>query len=158
MAPDDDGAIETIEQVVAVVDAYRSRWQIEEFFKALKTGCQYEKLQLESGDALIKALAIYTAVAWRMLLTRWLDRNEPDAPAARVLTPAQLSVLIAYCKIKVKKPLLENPTVHDVLSAIAQLGGHIKNNGPPGWLVIGRGFDQLLTMEIGYLVAKGETL
>ena len=90
-----------------------------------------------------------------MLLTRWLARNEPDAPAARVLTPTQLLVLIAYCGFKLK-PLPANPTVHDVLAAIAQLGGHIRNNGPPGWLVLGRGFDQLLTMEIGYLAARQE--
>jgi hypothetical protein len=40
--------IATEQQVAAVVDAYRQRWLIEEFFKALKTGCQYQQLQLES--------------------------------------------------------------------------------------------------------------
>jgi IS4 transposase len=35
-------AVETAEQVAAVVDAYRARWLIEEFFKALKTGCGFE--------------------------------------------------------------------------------------------------------------------
>jgi hypothetical protein len=30
--------IATAEQVAAVVDAYRARWVVEEFFKALKTG------------------------------------------------------------------------------------------------------------------------
>lgn len=137
-----------------MVDDYRSRWLIEEFFKGIKTGCQFEKLQLSTGPALILALVIYAAVAWRLLLLRWLDRNEPDAPAPRVLTPAQLATLTAVCKMKYTA-LPKNPTVHHVLSAIATIGGHVRNNGPPGWLVIGRGFDQLLAMEVGYLAARG---
>jgi Transposase DDE domain len=44
--------IATLEQVAAVVDAYRARWVVEEFFKALKTGCQIEKRQMESYGAL----------------------------------------------------------------------------------------------------------
>ena len=103
---------------------------------------------------MILALVIYAAVAWRLLLLRWLDRNEPDAPAPRVLTPAQLATLTAVCKMKYTA-LPKNPTVHHVLSAIATIGGHVRNNGPPGWLVIGRGFDQLLAMEVGYLAARG---
>ena len=31
--------IDTVEQVLRIVDWYRARWVIEEFFKALKTGC-----------------------------------------------------------------------------------------------------------------------
>ena len=147
-------AIETAEQVAAVVDAYRARWQIEEFFKALKTGCNFEKLQLESARALTLTLTIYTAVAWRLLLLRWMDRNEPEAPAPRVLTATQLAALTAVCARK-GKPLPKKPTAHHVLTAIAELGGHIKNNGPPGWQVLGRGFDQLLAIELGFIAAKG---
>jgi hypothetical protein len=32
-----------------------------------------------------------------------------------------------------------------------QLGGHIKNNGEPGWIVLGRGFQKLLDLEEGAL-------
>ena len=38
--------------------------------------------------------------------------------------------------------------------AIARLGGHIKNNGEPGWIVLGRGFQDLLLLEIGALMAQ----
>jgi hypothetical protein len=37
--------------------------------------------------------------------------------------------------------------------AVAALGGHIVNNGSPGWIVLGRGYDDLLTLEAGYLLA-----
>src|SRR5882762_3222479 len=60
--------VDTEEQVAAVVDAYRQRWLVEEFFKAVKTGCRYEQLQLESLRALLIALSIEVAVAWRLLL------------------------------------------------------------------------------------------
>src|SRR4051812_27778774 len=40
--------IATAKDVARVVDAYRSRWTIEDFFKAIKTGCRYQQLQLES--------------------------------------------------------------------------------------------------------------
>src|SRR5579884_1676326 len=37
--------IDTPDAVAFAVDCYRARWVIEEFFKALKTGCQYESRQ-----------------------------------------------------------------------------------------------------------------
>ncbi len=144
--------IETAAQVAAVVDAYRQRWQIEEFFKALKTGCRYENLQLESGIALLVALPIYAAVAWRLLRMRWLDRNAPEMPANRLLTTPQLALLVAMRK-RTSKPLPDAPNAHDVLLAIARLGGHLPQNGPPGWLVLGRGMDKLLEMEAGWVEA-----
>lgn len=40
--------VSTFEQLHTIVDHYESRWLIEEFFKALKTGCAVEKRQLQS--------------------------------------------------------------------------------------------------------------
>ena len=45
--------IDTVEQQIAIVDIYRARWLIEEFFKAVKTGCDYEAKQLESKETLL---------------------------------------------------------------------------------------------------------
>ena len=36
--------IDTAQEIAVVIDAYRQRWLIEEFFKALKTGCRYQQL------------------------------------------------------------------------------------------------------------------
>ena len=38
----------------------------------------------------------------------------------------------------------------------AALGGHIKNNGAPGWLVLGRGLTRLLDTEVGWRLARDE--
>jgi hypothetical protein len=145
--------IDTPEQVASIVDVYRMRWLIEEFFKAIKTGCNYESLQLESAHSLLVALAIYCAVAWRLLRIRWMERHVPEAAADHTLTPSQMAVLKAV-RAQKKRPLPHHPTARDVLLAIAALGGHLKNNGSPGWLTLRRGFDKLLMYEIGWWAAK----
>jgi len=138
--------IDTPDAVAFAVDCYRARWVIEEFFKALKTGCQYESRQLESADSLLNALAIFAPIAWRLLLLRHLARNDAKAPATAALTAKQLQVLKAVAK----KPLPPRPTARDAMLAVAALGGHLKSNGDPGWLVLGRGLHDLLLLELGW--------
>lgn len=132
--------------ILFAVDCYRSRWMIEEYFKALKTGCQFERRQLESAHSLLNALAILAPVAWRLLLLRHLARAEPTAAASTALTAKQLEVLRAISK----KPLRARPNAREAMLAIAALGGHIKANGDPGWLVVGRGMHDLLLLELGW--------
>jgi hypothetical protein len=55
--------IDTAEQICEVVDAYRGRWVVEEFFKALKTGCAFEERQLQSRESLLNALAVFIPIA-----------------------------------------------------------------------------------------------
>jgi Transposase DNA-binding/Transposase DDE domain len=138
--------IETPEQIAAVVDHYRARWQIEEYFKALKTGCTVEELQLESYDALVNALAIFVPIAAQMLLLRTCNRVSPDAPALTVVSRRQLAILraLGYSNLPAA------PTAKDVLYAIARMGGHLKNNGDPGWLTLARGMRDLEMIELGW--------
>lgn len=132
--------------IAFAVDCYRARWTIEEYFKALKTGCQYEKRQLESAKALLNALAIFAPVAWRLLLLRHLARASASSPATRAITSKQLEVLRAVSR----KPLPDKPSARDAMLAIASLGGHKKSNGDPGWLIMGRGLHDLLLLELGW--------
>jgi len=138
------------EDIERVVDFYRARWVIEEYFKSLKSGCAYEKRQLESDHTLLNLLAILVPIAWRLLLLRSLARDWADAPASEALSPTQLQVLVAVSH----KKLSPSPTVREALLAVAALGGHIKNNGEPGWAVLGRGFEELPTLERGWIAAK----
>jgi hypothetical protein len=138
--------IDTTEQIAAVVDHYRGRWQIEEYFKALKTGCTVEKLELESYEALVNALAIYVPIAAQMLLLRTSNRVAPKAPASTVVSMRQLTILRALGYYK----LPAEPSAKDVVYAIARMGGHIKNNGDPGWLTLARGMRDLEMIELGW--------
>lgn len=141
-----DLPISTADEIAFIVDCYRGRWTIEEYFKALKTGCQYEKRQLESAHSLLNALAVLAQVAWRLLLLRHLSRHAPNRPATDALTSKQLEVLHAVAK----RPIPERPTVKEAMLAIAGLGGHLPRNGDPGWLVLGRGMHDLLLLELGW--------
>ena len=81
--------IQTAEDVLRNVDIYRARWTIEEFFKALKTGCAFEQRQFRSYDALCRLLAVMLPVAWRLLRIRALARVDPERPGSDLLTPTQ---------------------------------------------------------------------
>ena len=137
--------VDSAEDVERIVDYYRVRWTIEEFFKVLKTGCAYEKLQLESLAAHDNALAVILPIAWQMLALRSLARADENAPASRVLSASQLYVLKTNPWVK----LPPRPSARQALRAIAILGGHIKNNGEPGWLVLYRGFRDLMLLAAG---------
>jgi len=141
-----DLPIDSDQQIAFIVDCYRGRWTIEEFFKALKTGCQYERRQLESAQSLLNALALLAPVAWRLLLLRHLARSKDPQREPAALTAKQLEVLRAVAR----KPLPARPTSRDAMLAVAALGGHIKSNGDPGWLVLGRGMHDLLLLEMGW--------
>ena len=140
--------IDTVEQIERVVDMYRARWLVEEFFKALKTGCSYQKRQLESLATLQIALAILAPVAWGLLVLRHRARSMPNTPAEIVASPQQIEILQGKGYLTT-----DRPTVRDILLGVAKLGGHIKRNGEPGWEVIGRGYTDLLLMEQAWIAA-----
>jgi hypothetical protein len=143
--------VTTLSEQEQVVDGYRTRWVIEELFKALKTGCGIEASELESAEALLTLLAIKLPIAVQLLALRSLAESEaPARGASRVFTPLRLEVLRAMSKV----PLGPDPTASEVMWAVAALGGHIKNNGSPGWQVLGRGFQDLLRYETAWAVFK----
>ena len=141
-------AIESADDLERIVDIYRARWTIEEYFKALKTGCAMEKRQLESFDTLTNAVCIFAPIAWRLLLVRSVARAAPDEPAARVLSPTQIRILELKLKCTVR-------TAKDAFLAVARLGGHLKQNGEPGWQTLARGFEELLIGE--YYFSLGQS-
>jgi len=146
-------SIDTAEQVAAVVDYYRARWTIEEFFKSLKTGCALEKRQLEGRRSFVNTLALFIPIAWRMLFFRSLARLPNPPPAEQVLTATQREVLGA---VQTRR-LPDDATAADALLAVAALGGHLRRNGQPGWQVIARGYEKLLSLEEGWCARRGIT-
>lgn len=159
-APDAEEAVEwflftnepvtTGEEALAVVDAYRRRWVIEEYFRAVKTGCAYEERQLENRHAWLIALAITLPLAWRLLNLRSAARRSPDTPANQTLSDTELAVLRHLRPSRVSAA----PTVREAMLLVAELGGHVKNNGEPGWLVLHRGLSKLQTLAEGVEMAQ----
>lgn len=145
--------VATTSGVEAIVDAYRARWVIEEYFKALKTGCKYESRQLESRHGLLNALGLLVPLAWRLLALRTIAEDEPASMAADILDPDELHVLR---KRSHDVKLGPTPTAFEALLAIASLGGHIRQNGRPGWQTLFLGFQELLKTVEGYRLARAE--
>jgi hypothetical protein len=142
--------VETQADVEAAVDGYRTRWVIEEYNKALKTGCAVEKSQLEAAPSLLNYVAMMVPIATQLLALKTLAESDRKAPAAKILTDTQIDVLRAISKIELPK----SPTAEQALLAIARLGGHLKNNGAPGWLILHRGMQDLLRYTDGWIAAK----
>jgi hypothetical protein len=148
-------AVQTLDDATAVVDHYRARWLIEDYFKALKTGCAFEKRQLTTFDGLVRARAIFIPMAWRLLVVRHLGRAASPLPISRCLDREQL-LLLRKLLDRRRYHLPPHPTIQDAMLGIAALGGHITNNGPPGWIVLGRGLTRLLDAEVGWQLAREE--
>lgn len=140
-------SIDTVDDIQRVIDIYRYRWLIEELFKALKTGCLYEQRLFESRHALLNLLATSLPIAVELLWMRARIEDDPDAPASDIVTEEQLEIL----RQRSSRQLPHNPTANQVLLAIASLGGHLKRNGPPGWLVLHRGYQRFLDFEAGWI-------
>jgi hypothetical protein len=139
-----------------IVDWYRMRWVIEQFFRTLKKqGLQIEDSQLDTADRLLKLVAIAARAAIIILqLTQARDGNSTLA-AALVFSSAEIATLEAvnasYCD-----PSRFNPHAHQSLPwaswIIARLGGW---NGrpkarPPGPITFKHGLDTLQTMARGW--------
>jgi hypothetical protein len=136
-------------QIESVIDGYCARWLIEELHKALKTGCMFEKRQLESFESITSLLALCYPIACELLRVRWRAR-QPGILASEVLRPTLLACLKAHPKARKHS---DNPTAEEVLAVIARLGGHLKHNGPPGWETLAAGYMHMLAVETGWIAA-----
>ena len=137
-------------QQLRIVDIYRKRWLIEEYFKALKSGCSLEKRQVDSYAAMRRVLSLLLPLAYRLLRLRSLHRTAPDENASSVFDPTDL-LLIAKAQ---PRPSPTPTTMAEALELRAKMGGHITNNGAPGWMTLGAGFEKLLVLKLGFELGR----
>ena len=67
--------IETLDEILRVIDYYVARWTVEIYFRTLKTGCRVEDIQLETNHRLKNCLAFYKIIAWCLLTQLGGDSN-----------------------------------------------------------------------------------
>lgn len=140
-------AVESAEAAIEVVTYYEARWTIEEFHKALKTGCNVEERQLKTGDRLGPLIGLMSVQAIRLLRTKSVARAEPERPAEEIVPERYIRQLERSRKLAVGSLL----TVRDFFRTLAKLGGFLgrKGDGEPGWLTIWRGWEKLYLMLRG---------
>jgi len=143
--------IGTGDEIVAVLGHYGGRWKVEEFHKALKTGCRLEKRELETRERLESLLGLMSVIAWRLLALRDAARQDPPAPVQPALTETQCRILQ-----RLDASLAGQATARAYLVAIAKLGGFLgrKRDGEPGWITLWRGFSRLHDIEIGFNLSQ----
>jgi hypothetical protein len=143
-------AIDTVEEILLVIDYYAARWCIEVFFRTLKTGCRVEKIQLEKMDRFKNCLAFYKIIAWRIMFLTHLGRECPSLPCTVVFTESEWK---SVWRVTTKKELpLEPPTLSEFVPLLAQLGGYNnrRTEGPPGPQVIWTGIRRMTDFAIAW--------
>ena len=132
-------AVNDFEQAAEVVYAYTQRWRIEEMHRCWKTVCGVEKTRLRSYGTIVKFATLMASVAARIEHLKTVSRAEPDAPASKLFSPAELKAIVTLHFEPGTEPEGE-PTAEQAVCWLAQLGGYIgPRNGPPGAQTIGRG-------------------
>lgn len=129
------------EEALAVIGYYERRPLVEEFHKALKTGCRIEDRLYETAPRWENLTGLLSIVAVRLLQLKTIATKEPDRLAVTVV-PRRWLQMLAALRGK-RRPTIV--TARDFLRALAGLGGHLgrKHDGEPGWQTIWRGFDKL---------------
>lgn len=141
-----------------IVEWYKARWTIEQFFRTLKKqGFQIEDSQVETASSLLKLVAIAARAAVIVLqLTHARDGN-CSLPAPLVFAPQELAVLDVL-NADYNKPTQNrrNPHPHRSLPwaawIIGRLGGWngYQSSKPPGPITFKNGLDILRTMAAGW--------
>ncbi len=143
--------VETFEAACRVFEFYLCRWQIEVYFRVLKSGCTVEELQLETDERLKPCLALYMIVAWRVLFVTMLGRACPDLSCTLLFADEEWQSV--YTIVKRTAPPADAPRLGAFVAMVAQLGGHLgrKHDGPAGpktlWIGLQRMTDFALAWQ-----------
>jgi len=143
--------VDTPEQAAELLQYYLCRWQVEVYFRILKSGCKVEELQLEKLQRLEPALAFYMIIAWRVLYLTMLGRQCPELPCDVVFAEEEWQAL--YIVARREPPPEQPPSLDQMVRMVAGFGGFLnrKGDGFPGpqtiWIGLQRGRDFVLAIE-----------
>jgi hypothetical protein len=143
--------VETLAAAEQIVAWYLARWQIEVFFRVLKSGCRIEQLALRHVARLQCVIALYMIVAWRVLWVSALGRLGPELPADIVFAEEEWKSV--YMVVKHAKPPPKAPPLGEFVRMVASLGGYLgrKGDGPPGTQTLWTGMQSMIHYAIGWL-------
>ena len=142
--------IDVAEAVLRVIEYYCCRWQIEIYFRVLKSGCQVETSQLETAEAFSSWLVLNMIVAWRVMHLMMLGRECPQLPAECVLEQDEWQSV--YAVVKGETPPEQSPPLGEMMRLIATLGGYQgrPSDGPPGPKAMWIGIQRMTDLAQGW--------
>ena len=141
------------EDAVARLNWYKRRWVIEDFHKALKTGCKLQRSQIRTVDALLPLIGMCSVVAMRLIQMRDDARVNPEQ------TVAESEETIQVLAAATGKPVAALRTKLGFLRGVAALGGFLgrKCDLQPGWLTISRGWYEFQALLRGIEIGRDLT-
>lgn len=141
-----------------IVDWYRRRWTIEQFFRVLKIqGFRIEDSQLDSADTLLKLIAVAAKAAVITLQLVQARDGRSNLQASVAFETSQIDALAALqARYQATTPRQSNP--HPVASLawaawiIARLGGWdgYPSSRPPGPITFKHGLDYFHAFALGW--------
>jgi len=136
--------VEDLSGAQTIIGWYRSRWEIEIYFKVLKSGCAVEELRLETDRRLLNCIAIYLIASWRIHTIAMASRTYPEESCEILFTSSEWKTI--YIMQKKKAPPKRAPSLRDATRMMAQLGGFLarKGDGEPGVKNTWRGYRRLM--------------
>lgn len=142
--------VNSLEEAVTLIDWYLCRWQIEIFFKVLKSGCKIEELQFDSLSNTSNCLAMYMIVAWRVLFLMMMGRVCPELSCELIVEKAEWQAV--YAVLNKVKPPETPPSINAMVLMLAQLGGFLgrKSDGYPGPKAIWQGVQRMRDFTIAW--------
>jgi hypothetical protein len=123
---------------------YCCRWQIEVYFRTLKSGCRIEARYFEHLGRLLNCHAVYSLVAWRIMYLCYFGRECPDLDCEVIFEPSEWKSV--YMAVRRQDPPATPPKLNEMIRMIASLGGYvIRRSTHPGtqtlWLGLQRVHD-----------------
>lgn len=141
--------ITTIEDMQQVVAIYCLRWQIEVYFRTLKSGCRVEQRQFETLRRVENSLAVYSIIAWRVMYLCRLGRECPDMNCEVVFSKSEWKS-ICHIHNHGKVPA-EPPTLNEMIRLIAGFGGYVNRpKTEPGTQTLWIGLQQLHCFSLSW--------
>ena len=113
--------IETDDDVQRIIASYCTRWQIEVYFRTLKSGCRIEYRRFETIDRVLNCLMFFSIIAWRVMYICHLGRACPELDCEVLFEPSEWKSVYAVLGLEI--PQKRSPSLNEVVRAIARLGG-----------------------------------
>lgn len=143
--------VDTFEDVLKVIKYYLCRWEIETFFKVLKSGCKIEERQLQTTDRMKALITVFMILSWRVMFTMMMGRVNSEMPCDVLFDEAEWK---AVYKILNKKQALPEkaPLLGEFIRMVATLGGYVnrKTEGPPGVKVMWKGMARMIDFALAW--------
>ena len=132
---------------------YALRWKIEVFHKILKSGCQTERARLRTAERLVKLIAVFCILSWRIFWMTMLNRSARPATAKLVFTEIEIALL--DCLVPDAQQAPSGKALFSYLTKLARLGGYLarSRDPPPGNTVMWRGLSRLSDIALGARLA-----